>query len=112
MRVYGHGKFKRVVYSDNYMKWERMALNAIVKAKLEHQIVEPFAFNLHMRCLYEFQNRMGEPDLSALHEGIADTLQKAKIILNDRLIQSHDGSRKTFGHNVAGMHVFLFKFEA
>lgn len=93
------------------MKWERLALNAIAKAKQELGIAEPFAFNLHMRCLYEFQNRMGEPDLSACHEGIQDVLQTAKVILNDRLIQSHDGSRKTFGHNVAGMHVFLYEFE-
>jgi Holliday junction resolvase RusA-like endonuclease len=50
------------------------------------------------------------PDLSNLHEGIQDCLQKAKVIDNDRLICSHDGSRRLVGEEYL-LEVTLFRFD-
>jgi Holliday junction resolvase RusA-like endonuclease len=49
------------------------------------------------------------PDLSNLHEAIQDCLQKAEIIQNDRLICSHDGSRRLVGDEYL-LEVKLMRF--
>lgn len=50
------------------------------------------------------------PDLSNLHEAIQDCLQKADIIENDRLICSHDGSRRLVGDDKYLLEVKLLRF--
>lgn len=96
-RAVGNGKFKRIIYSPQYKKWEGIAhakiLESLYNAGSFRAIIAP----VNMCALFYFANRQAEPDLSALYEGIQDVLQKAGVIENDKLIYAHDGSRKIFG---------------
>ncbi len=49
----------------------------------------------------------GEPDASNLYLGPEDALQKAGVIADDRLIQSHDGSRKFKDNNNPRVEITL-----
>lgn len=95
-RAFGAGRFKRIVYSKKYLAWESRTLTVVRAAAFEQQ-VRRIDFPVRATFRFFFENRQSEPDLSALYEGIQDVLEKAGVILNDKLILSHDGSGKFFG---------------
>jgi len=92
-RVVGFGKSKRVIYSKNYLSWENIAIPSMRRSHAGPTINDKV--NLCVR--FYFKDRQAEPDLSALFEGVADCLQKAAVISNDRNIYSFNGSTKIFG---------------
>lgn len=93
-RAIGSGRFKKIIYSPKYQAWEKIAKLTI---RQNAKPLSSIGFEVNMKAVFYFENRSAEADLSALYEGIQDVLQKEEIIANDRLIMSHDGSKKVFG---------------
>lgn len=73
-----------VVYSKQYKAWEKIAIIAINKAKLEYPTTIDYPVTAVFR--FSFLNHQAEPDISNICEGIQDTLEKCGVIKNDRLI--------------------------
>lgn len=80
------------VSSDKYKKFEAFAYMHITKARKGMLIDFPVNVCMKFYC----KNHAHEFDLSNAYQGLEDVLQKALIISNDKLIYSHDGSRKIF----------------
>ncbi|MFV8250265.1 RusA family crossover junction endodeoxyribonuclease [Bdellovibrio bacteriovorus] len=99
--------FKTKVNTPQYAEWLREALRVVKQS--QDQVSEPIKCRIHAKFLYFFENRMSEPDLSNLHEGIQDVLKTCGIIEDDILIESHDGSRKRF-YQTPRLEVELFEF--
>lgn len=86
-------RFRRcIVYSAKFRHWERSALLQIHTTKPPR-----FDFPIEVRLRFYFKNHQGEADVSNLCEAPNDLLEKAGIILNDRLITRLIGE-KFFGH--------------
>lgn len=95
-RAVGSGRFKRILYSHNFVAWESRA-RAVVSRERHNWPRLPIDFEVNLACVFGFENRQAEADTSALYEGPQDVLEKMGVIVNDKLIVSHDGSRKVFG---------------
>lgn len=93
--------------SDRYAIWEKMAYMHILKSSKQTQ----FDFPVNLACQFYFVNHQYEPDTSNAIQGIEDLLQKAKVILDDKLIYSLDGTRKIFGARVDRIEVTLTRHE-
>ncbi len=106
LKVYGKG---RVVYSKQFKAWEMTAVYHIKRQLMQMPMFKTIKTPVHLRCIFEFENHMAEADLSALSEGIQDVLQDTGVIENDRLVHSHDGTRKIFNGR-AQMRVDVFTF--
>lgn len=95
------------IASDKYMAWEQRAVLHLKHAwagrpKYDKQVIAQFTFH--------FANRHSLPDLSNAYQGPEDALQKAGVLLNDKLIAGHDGSRIKVGgtpHVVVRVFEFL-----
>ncbi len=105
-KVFGN----RLVYSPQFQMWQRQAILEIANIKMKLNWKQPVTDFVHLKCLFFFGNHQAEADLSALYEGVQDVLEKCKIIENDRLILSHDGSRKLFEKDKWFTEVRLYKF--
>lgn len=93
--------------SDKYAIWEKMAFQFIAKAGREQQI----DFPVNLKCEFYFINHQYEPDISNAYQGIEDLLQKAKVLLDDKLIYSHDGSKKIFGARNDRIEITITPFQ-
>jgi Holliday junction resolvase RusA-like endonuclease len=83
--------------SENYKNWHSYASVIMLQQKNFSQFPMPIKEPINLSCKFHFPNHQGEPDLSNLYQGIEDILQEIGVIENDKLIYSHDGSRKIFG---------------
>lgn len=90
-RVYGSGAKKRVVYSPQYLAWQRSALFAFKQALVG--VGSILRGELHASYVFHFKNRAGEADVSNLIEGPQDCLQEALVIENDKQIMSLDAQK-------------------
>lgn len=108
-RVFGRGRKKRVIYSPNYMGWEELALAYITRAKLRLGLVKPIEEKVTLKCCFYFKDRQAEPDLSNIIESPQDALVKAKVLKDDKLIYSLDGSRKYFGFE-PHMDLYVYRY--
>ena len=86
-----------ITTSQNYKKWARDASLHILQQKNRTQTQLPIKGPITLTCRFYFPNHQWEADLSNLYQGIEDILQELGIIEDDKLIYSHDGSRKIFG---------------
>ena len=110
----------KFIPSKAYKKWEEQAL-----ASLIHQLQArkatghryPIDQPMWVKAYVVYSGN--EPDLSNALEGVADVLQKAGIIADDKLIRSWDGSRKRHVSEVrrsdgspasAGTAVWIYPF--
>ncbi|MCD6194287.1 MAG: RusA family crossover junction endodeoxyribonuclease [Candidatus Aminicenantes bacterium] len=85
----------RVIPNPKYMKWEKYAVFQL-KKQAEKINLKTIDKPVHVRCkIYRRTKR--RVDLVNLLQSIHDVLTKAKIIKDDRLIESVDGSRKIIG---------------
>lgn len=79
--------------SDKYLIWAKMA-----KAHVEaHNFKTPINVPVNLQCQFFFKNHQNEPDLDNCYAGIQDVLQSSHVIDDDKLVYSHDGSKKVFG---------------
>ena len=89
------------VPSDRYNLWEKVA--SLYVYRLRPVTVIDFPVNL--QAVFYFKNHAHEPDLSNSYQGIEDILAKQGVLKNDKLIYSHDGSRKVFGEPVERIEI-------
>jgi len=106
-RVCGkRGGFPKVLPSEAYRTWEEDAIRQcmLIKPKLRAAGVElPIVHPVGIEALFYLAPtkagamRLDCPDLSNLMEAVADMLQEAGILQDDRLIADWDGSRRLLG---------------
>lgn len=104
----GRRSFKTKVNTPQYQEWENEAAKTVRRAR--HQINGPINCHIHARFIFYFENRQAEADLSNLYEGIQDVLKTQGIIVDDILIESHDGSRKRF-YQTPRLEVKLYEYQ-
>lgn len=90
------GKRRIPVHSDQYKRWAIFAAIFITKAKTNKT---PIDKPVNLKCLFYLKNHQHEADLSNMYQGIEDILEECGVLENDKLIHSHDGSRKIFDPN-------------
>jgi Holliday junction resolvase RusA-like endonuclease len=80
-----------VVYTPQYRSWWN---NAMDELALQKKPAEPIDYPVLLVCKF-FMQSLRVVDLSALYEGIQDTLVKAEILKDDNfnIVVGHDGSR-------------------
>lgn len=85
-----HGR-PTVVYSSQYRGWLNNALDELEEQAKPDQ---PVDYPVILVCKF-FMQTLRIVDLSALYEGIQDTLVKAEILKDDNfnIVVGHDGSR-------------------
>jgi Holliday junction resolvase RusA-like endonuclease len=86
-----------VVYSPQYRGWLN---NAMDELALQKRPAEPIDYPVLLVCKF-FMQTLRVVDLSALYEGIQDTLVKMEILKDDNfnIIIGHDGSRVLLDRN-------------
>ena len=94
------------ISSDRYKQWEIYASMFIGKAKAGKPVID-FPINLCVK--FYFNDHQHEPDLSNLYQGLEDVLQKMNVIKNDKLIYSHDGSKKLFDDTKERIEITITK---
>lgn len=94
---------------------EALVLNFTLQAskQLEGPISEPIQaiFRFHYPLTKKGNKPKRVADLSNLYQGPEDALQKAGVILDDNLIESHDGSRRIYGSPQKILEVALLTFD-
>lgn len=85
-RVVKRGKFTKVLPSEAFEQYEKIALLQLRRYK------NVFDGPVSMKCLYWLPDRRWWPDLVGLLQATSDILEKAGILENDRLIRDYDGS--------------------
>lgn len=80
-----------VVYSAQYNAWLKDAMDELALQKRPDQ---PIDYPIILVCKF-FMQTLRVVDLSALYEGIQDTLVKMEILKDDNfnIVIGHDGSR-------------------
>ncbi len=79
----------RIIPAHNSLQWERAAVLTLQARKRQPTITVPVQVQA---LFYRRTNTTG--DLHGYMQALADALEKAGVIENDRLICSWDGSRK------------------
>jgi len=80
-----------VVYSPQYRAWNDRAMDELA---IQKRPSEPIDYPIILLCNFFIQTKR-VVDLSALYEGIQDTLVEMDILLDDnyKIVVGHDGSR-------------------
>lgn len=90
-KVIHRGGRSFVVYSAQYRGWLNNAMDELALQKRPEQ---PINYPVLLVCKFFMQTKR-LVDLSALYEGIQDTLVKMEILADDNfnIVAGHDGSR-------------------
>jgi len=90
-KVVRNGNRSFVVYSAQYREWLHRAMDELA---LQDRPPEPINYPVILVCKFFMQTKR-VVDLSALYEGIQDTLVKMDILADDNfnIVAGHDGSR-------------------
>lgn len=91
-RIYGSGKFKKVLPSRAYKNWEKQARNFITEQMILNNILYRFPIETQISVKATIYFKGPRMDLSGAMESIGDCLE-GLIWKNDRQIESWDGSR-------------------
>lgn len=83
----------RNIPSSRYMKWEKSAVPAVMKAFLKFRPHLPIKLPCRAEFEFYFKNHQHECDTSNCIEGPQDLLQKMRVIENDKLITSLTASK-------------------
>ncbi len=110
--------FPKIMPSEQYREWEAAAIRECmtIKPKLRAAGVDlPIAHPIGIEALFYLaptkagSMRLDCPDLSNLLEALADMLQEAGIIQDDRLIEDWDGSRRVLGEPRVEVFITILK---
>lgn len=120
-RVCGkRGGFPKVLPSLAFEEWQADAIRQcmLIKPKLvavgvELPIVHPVGIEalFYLAPTKEGRMRLNCPDLSNLMEAVADMLQEAGILQDDRLIADWDGSRRLLGEPRVEIFITILETE-
>jgi len=110
-------------------KYERIIKGMEIQvniAKLNYGLKIPIDCSIHAKFFFHYpdtivrKRKTGPPltrktkrviDLSNLLQGIEDVLQDCGVILDDKLIESYDGSRRIYGSSRHLIEVELYPYE-
>lgn len=97
--IYKRGKGHFLGKSAQLHLIEKYMTQMFMVAAVKQGIKEPLDCRLHIKLTFLFENKKSFIlcDLSNLYELPQDCLQEAGVIKSDRLVFSHDGSRKILG---------------
>ena len=87
-RIFGNGKFKKVLPSKAYLEWEAMARDHAQRNDFKYVPIVSEFYHVCATIYYKGP----EPDLSGCLESIGDCFE-GYLWANDRQIKSWDGSR-------------------
>lgn len=104
-RTVGYGRKKRVIYSPNFLAWQRIAMLLCLSKKPRN----PIGTLITAEFKFYFKNRQAEADTSNLIEGAQDVLTKSEVIRDDRLICKVI-AEKIFGETPR-VEISLFNYE-
>ena len=90
-RVIKRGGRKFHIQSEAYEAWNASAQSQLAKVRSESNVPLPLAFQVNCRALFLRDAERG--DAVGYYQGLADALQEGRIIEDDRLVVSWDGSR-------------------
>ena len=109
MRIRRHGYFKSsIAPSDVYELW---ATDAALEISSAWRRRPPIRKPVNAKMVFYLKNHQHEADLSNMYQGIEDLLQECGVLVNDKLIYSHDGSRKVFGQALERVEIELTPFK-
>ena len=89
-RIFGYGKFKKVLPSKAYELWENEARKYIMTQIELTRSLPPFSGPIHVKMLAYYKGN--RPDLSGAMESVGDCLE-GLVWESDSQICSWDGSR-------------------
>lgn len=92
--------------SDRYKKWAVFAGLFVYRSRP----AKPIDFPVNVKMIFYFKDHQHEADLSNCYQGVEDILQNEGVLTNDRLIYSHDGSRKVFGSGPERVEIIVTRF--
>jgi len=108
---------QRFIGSVSSFKKEELLYISFIKSSMHKYSNEyPLRCPLHLKALFYYKNTSNDQkwkrviDLSNLLQAPEDCLEKAGCILNDKLIESYDGSRRIYGHSSFLVELFLYRF--
>lgn len=91
-RVVRAGNFTKVLPSKAHEDWfNAVLLDTKVRARRACSIPLPIDHPVNVRAIFYRDKNVG--DACNYYEALADLLEAARIVTNDRLIESWDGSR-------------------
>ena len=83
--------------SKRYQDFEKELKTVVVLSMIDAGFKEPINVPVNFKLVLHLKNHQHEPDLSNSYQGIEDCLEDCGVLVNDKLIYSHDGSLKEFG---------------
>ncbi len=86
-RIVRAGRFPKILQSEAYLAWNMIAKLQLIKDRPASPLDVP------MNCRATFYRESLTGDAVGYYQALADTLENAGIITNDKLIVSWDGSR-------------------
>lgn len=87
-RVLRFGRFNKIVPSAQYLAWRD---SAVAQIKWSHPLLEQIARPVNVRARVYRDAMRG--DLIGYLQGLADALQEAGVVADDKWIEGWDGSR-------------------
>jgi Holliday junction resolvase RusA-like endonuclease len=106
----GRNRFSGKIYvgkSDRYERWA-FHMKTFFYRSYKGEAID---FPINIAFKFYFKDHAHEPDLSNAYQGLEDLLQLSGVIKNDKLIYSHDGSRKIFGDKNERIEITITRFE-
>lgn len=101
------GKSSELQLAEKYLH------QMLIIEKMKQKLKEPIEGLLWIRFTFNFAKKLSRSrkvmDLSNLYLFPEDCLEKAGIIKNDNLVESHDGSRKKLGEKTS-LKIEVFRF--
>jgi Holliday junction resolvase RusA-like endonuclease len=114
-RMIRYGNRPALGLKHTYRKWEKDAVDQLEKQALIYQASmegpwKPIPGPVQVSFVFRMKDK-AKYDLSNLIQGPEDALVKAKILKDDSLIASLDGSRKIAGHPTPGITIVIRPFK-
>ena len=104
-RRFGSGKGTRLIYSDNFLAWEKTAKRTLHLTN-KSTVIECLLFAVYR---FYFKDHQAEADVSNLVEGVADALTDSNVIGDDKQIYKFT-SEKFFVHDPR-VEIDLFEYK-
>lgn len=109
-RIVGKGKFKRIIQSERFLKYDKHAKDHIKKTypHLLKKRDDPIEVRIHY-----YRETKHRVDMTNLQEGTDDILTEVGVIKDDnsKIIKSHDGSRVYFDKENPRTEIWILPFK-
>lgn len=109
-RIVGKGKFKRILQSERFLKYDKHAKDHIKRSYPQLLKKTDAAIEVRIHYYRETKHRV---DMTNLQEGTDDILTEVGVIKDDnsKIIKSHDGSRVYFDKENPRTEIWILPFK-